>query len=419
MGSSMRTMMRPVGDMRDFLRDAASSTIRYSSERGANHQVFFPFKMVDILDEEGNKVGERKEIYAVSGWVHEWTTPDGKFHSVVCSQNNEEEGYQGDCPFCLRASDAYDIVVYRMNREEELCKLEGADKEKHMKESFKQFCKEKKSNRPVPYLYILIAKFKNDKKTGDIVINRDTKLPEYELKVMRLSKSRVEKINEQVQNAGSELGGSEIIFGYTDDEDKRLQVSQGSITLVFPDKKITTLYPGLLEVIDNDARKFDFEGIEQGFSEWKGMTNKDAKIYLDKSFGLWDQYLLEKEHNPDAKYAEYNTTSVNTPSLAGDSGQANFAGQMGAVQMPTLPGSQGAAGFGQMPTVPGGQGAMGAFGAGSMPGMNPPVDAAQTQGVQMGGNQADVVMPGAGMGAATDMSSIFGGVDLGSATFPQ
>ena len=56
---------------------------------------------------------------------------------------------------------------------------------------------------------------------------------------MKLSRSRVEKIQQQVENAGSELPGSELTFEYSSKDDRRLQVAQSTVALVFPNNMLT------------------------------------------------------------------------------------------------------------------------------------------------------------------------------------
>lgn len=301
---------RKVTDVREFLREASStSTIRYTAEKGAKHLIYIPYVNVKDVDENGNEI-VRKQIIAISGNVHEWTSPDGKYRATVCMKDVVRKGEDGtmlndgSCPFCERIKDAWDIYNYRKNLEEANCKLTGPEREKHMQKVLAVLADERKAKPARTYMYILVVKFKNEGK--NLVIGEDG-LPEYELKVMKLSASRVEKIEQIVQNAGSQLPGCELLIEYPATDDKRLQVSQSTIALVFPDNMQTRKYPGLLNRIAEDVQKFTWEGIEKAFPEWEGMTVAEAKNIMNQLFEQWDRYKEELKVNPNARYLEYVT----------------------------------------------------------------------------------------------------------------
>lgn len=321
--SFLKNASKSVTDVRGFLRDAASgSSIKYAAEKGAKHLVYIPYNLVNDVDEAGNIIGNHKEPIAISGAVHEWQTPDGKFKACVClkdvirKDDNGELLNDGTCPLCDRVADAWDIYNYRKDVEEANCKLTGEARKTHMEKTLGTFADERKAKAARMYMYLLIVKFRVDA-MGNPVMGSDG-LPEYDLKVMKLSNSRVEKIQQQLSNSGSELPGSELIFEYPATDDKRLQVSQSTTAPVFPNNMLTARYPALVEKINQDVSKFEFDEIEKSFPEWAGMTTVSAKAATDALFEKWDQYRLEVKANPGAKYLEYiTTTPVSQPSLGG------------------------------------------------------------------------------------------------------
>lgn len=323
MSSFVKRAGKQVADIRAFLRDAAGgNSIKYNPEKGAKHVVYFPFKTVKVIDEATGEEAAVKRIEAISGNFHEWTTADGKFKSVSCLKGiveNAEDGTvlnDGSCPFCDRIADAWGIYNYRKEKEELSCRLQGDQRENHLKITFNSFRDERKAKETRSYMYILVVKFRT-KENNEPVIGADG-LPEYELKVMKMSSSKVEKIQKQVVNAGVDLPGSEIIFEYPNVEDKRLLSSQATTTLVFTQKMLTSLYPALLNKINEDVEKFEWDGIEKAFPEWQSMTTAEALKIMDNAFEQWDKYQKELIVNPQAKYLEYviETPTVN-PSLGG------------------------------------------------------------------------------------------------------
>lgn len=341
--SFLSTASKKVTDVRGFLRESASgNSIKYVAEKGAKHLIYIPYQQVEIEDENGNKVVDN-QVIAISGNIHEWQTPDGKWKSTICldgvvreSEDGKTMLNDGSCPICDRVSDGWDIYRYRKEAEEATCKLTGEDLKKHMESIGSTYRDERKAKEARPCMYMLVVKFRAD--NGNVVMGQDN-LPEYDLKVMKVSNSRIEKIQQQVANAGSELPGSEVMFEYPNTDDRRLQVSQSTTALVFPSNRLTAKYNGLLEKITQDVSKFTWEGIEKSFPEWKGMTTAEAKAQVDVLFEKWDEYKQQLEVNPNAKYMEYVTsTPVSTPSLTGEGG-AIPAGVIGG-------------GLGGAPTVP-------------------------------------------------------------------
>jgi hypothetical protein len=348
--SFIKNASKQVSDVKSFLREAAGGTsIKYSAEKGARHILYIPFTTTQEVDDATGAEVQKKSICAISGAVHEWTTADGKFKATVCLKDvvrKADDGVtilnDGSCPFCDRISDAWNIYNYRKEQEEINCKLSGDQRKQHLEKTNSTFRDERKAKEVRNYMYILVAKFKlNDQ--GKESIGSDG-LPEYELKVMKLSSSRVEKIQQQITNSGASLEGSELIFEYPNVDDRRLLVSQSTTTPVFPQNMITARYPDVLNKINADVAKFEWDGIEKSFPEWAGMTSQQAKTIVDNMFEEWDKYSQEKLVNPNAKYLEYVAqTPTAMPNLNG--AEAPMAGALpGGVAMPNVP---------NIPSVPG------------------------------------------------------------------
>ena len=320
--SFLSTASKKVTDVRGFLREAAGGTsIKYVAEKGAKHLIYIPYMNVPEIDESGAEV-IKKQVIAISGDVHEWQSPDGKYKASVCMKDvirqvEDSELFinDGSCAICDRVTDAWDIHRYRKEMEEAACKLSGEDRKKHLEKANSTYADERKAKNARSYMYILIIKYRID---GNNVVVGPDKLPEYDLKVMKLSNSRVEKIQQQIANAGADLPGSEIMFEYPSTDDRRLQVSQSTTAPVFPNNMLTIKYPALLDKITTDVSKFEWEGIEKSFPEWNGMSALEAKNITDTLFEKWDQYKKEVLINPSVKYMEYVTaTPVTNPSLGG------------------------------------------------------------------------------------------------------
>ena len=350
--SFLSTASKKVTDVRGFLREAAGGTsIKYVAEKGAKHLLYIPYVNVPEEDEHGTAI-VKKQVIAISGEVHEWHSPDGKYKASVCMKDviRQDEATEilmndGSCSICDRVSDAWDIYRYRRELEEAACKLSGEDRKKHLEKAFGTYADERKAKDARSYMYILVVKYRSD--GTNIVIGPD-KLPEYDLKVMKLSNSRVEKIQQQIANAGADLPGSEIMFEYPATDDRRLQVSQSTTAPVFPNNMLTVRYPALLEKLTQDVGKFEWEGIEKSFPEWNGMSAIEAKNITDALFEKWDQYRQEVLINPSVKYMEYITnTPVTNPAL---NVTPSFSGPTAA--LPGFPGI-GAAIGGEAPVIPG------------------------------------------------------------------
>ena len=328
-------------DVRSFLRDAAgSNSIKYTPEKGAKHLLYIPYRVEDVVDENGNH-SPMNRIIAISGAVHEWNGIDGKYRATVCMKGvvrHAENGTvlnDGSCPFCERVSDAWDIFRYRKELEERRCTLTGDDRKKHFEHINSTLADERKAKETREYIYILVVKFRLNKDDEPVI--GDDKLPEFDLKVMKLSASRVEKIEQQISNAGSEFAGSEIIMQYPESDDRRLVVSQSTTAPVFPQSMMIAKFPALKSKIDSEVSKFEWEGIEKSFPEWAGMTQMEAEKITSDLFEAWDRYKKEKEVSPNAQYLEYvgGSSTPSTPAM--DAGSVPAIPGMGGVSLPPLP----------------------------------------------------------------------------------
>lgn len=341
MGSFLKTASKQVADVRNFLRDSSGANgIKYVPEKGAKHILFIPYSESVVIDDATGAQSVQKQICAISGAVHEWSTAEGKFKASVCLKDvirKSDDGQtllnDGTCPFCDRVTDAWDIYRYRKELEEANCKLTGEQRKAHLDKTFSVYADERKAKDPRNYMYILVVKYRLNEQEKE-VLGADG-LPEYELKVMKLSASRVEKIQQQLVNSGAEMAGSELIFQYPSVDDRRLLVSQSTTAPVFPNNQMVVRYPALLNKINEDIAKFDWDGLEKAFPEWAGMTSMEAKSITDSMFEQWDAYKKEITVNPSAKYLEYVVaTPATTPSLGGD---APVVPTAGIPQIPNIP----------------------------------------------------------------------------------
>ncbi len=295
-------------DIREFIRDASNTGgIRYRPEKGKKHLIYIPYNEVSVI-RDGEAV-KSKEIIAISGGIHEWESADGKYRNGVCLKGvyqQDEVGNilnDGTCPICDKIGDAWDIYRYRYENEERNCTLTGPEREEYLENVKRSFLTGRKAKEAREYIYLLIAQFRTDGKGG--VETDEEGMPAYDLRVMKMSSSRAEAIEQQLANSGTEFAGSEITFEYPNSDDPRLVVSKSTSAPVFPDHMLTRRFPKVLESITEDVNKFSWEGIEKSFGEWNGMTNAVAEKLMSEMFEKWDEYKRELEINPDAKYLEY------------------------------------------------------------------------------------------------------------------
>ena len=303
MSSFLSAAGKKTTDVRTFLREAAGgNTLKYKPAKGRKHCVYIPYKTSKVIEDGVEK--PVRELIAISGKVHEWTD-DGKYKATICLDGvarEDEAGNilnDGNCPFCDSVGKAWEIYKYRIEQEE--ANGTPAEQIKNLKSSFAD---DRKSKEAKEYIYLLVALYRMDENKNTIILS-DKGIPEFDLKVMKLSVARVEKIQQQMENSGGELMGGEIAFEYPNTDDVRLLVSQSTTTPIFESKMFIKQYEGLQTAIDEAVSKFEWEGIEKSFTEWRGMTSKEAEITVKKLFSAWDTYQEEIKTNPNAKYLEY------------------------------------------------------------------------------------------------------------------
>ena len=377
-----------VTDLRTFLRDASSdNSIKYAASKGVKHIVYIPFMEKQVINPETNQEQLIKTLCALQNKLHEWKTADGKFKSTICLDGyieREDENdpnsaliNDGTCPICDRVEDAWDIFNYRKELEEATCTLTGQARKEYLEKASSQFGEERKAKAARPYIYMLVALFKTDS-NGNPTLGQD-QLPEFEIKVMKMSASRLEKIYKQFSNMNIQFEGSEVMFEYPNVDDRRLLVSQSTTTPILSgdnSQRITDRFPGVVAKINAEVQSFNWNAIDTAFPEWKGMTVEAARKLMDDMFAKWDAYKREKVTNSSAKYLEY---VIETPNSNPAIGGAMPQNQMGAgmamptmPQMPTMPTMpQGQAGAGMtMPTMTQGQAGAG-MAMPTMPAVNP------------------------------------------------
>lgn len=318
MGAFVSQAAKKAGDIRAFLKEAAGGTnIKYKAQPNVQHSLYFPFRIEQELDEASNTMVDVARLFAISGSIHEWNDNDGHYHATICMKDfiraSEEDPNillnDGCCPFCDRVQDGWGVYRYRMDVEEKTCTKTGKERESHMEAQKQNFLKERKASEARAYAYILVVQFRTTRGAGGSfqpILGKDG-LPEFDLKVMKLSAKRAGDIDTQIVNSGMPgMAGSEIIIDYPDTEDSRQLVIQSRISPVFPDHAMVKRYPGLAERIQAEVEKFDFDGIDKSFQEWTGMTTSEAKKITEELFSNWDKYQHELKVDPEhARYMEY------------------------------------------------------------------------------------------------------------------
>lgn len=348
MSSFLQTASNRVGDVRTFLRNATQTSLKYSAANGETHYLYFPTREQTIIDPETKQETKVNTLVAIYGNIHEWNDSEGHFHSCACLQGVTRKGSEGEtlndgtCPFCNRTKDAYDIVNYRMAQEEETCQLTGDQRKAHLENAKANFNRASKAKRPRPYMYVLVAKLRTE---GQKPVLDQNGVPEYDLRIMRMSKNKAEKITNTLETLGMSLENSELIFQYPKTDDPRLLGSQCTVmpkmSNKFSDMK------GFKEKLEADVENFSFDGIDrQGFPEWAGMSTEQAKAITDEAFARWDAYVKEKAVNPAARYLEYvSDVAANNPALSVGAAPATPAAALPGAAVPgaAVPGAAPAA----------------------------------------------------------------------------
>lgn len=298
---------RRMTNVEAFIKETAEASrdVKYSSAANAKHRIFFPtVPSTDIVD--GKEV-QTKGLKAFTIDIHNVRAVDGKYKGTYCTRNTTDgNGKEVSCPYCENVSKAWDIVNYRIEREKETCGLTGAALDKHMDEKRKAFIKELKLQRPSTNAYVLVAQYKLNAQNKP-TIDADTKLPVYDLKVMRMSINRLSTLEEIAKDLGYEgLDGVEFIFTYDGAEP---QYRKSTDTGISAESRYVAKYPGLEEAITKAAEEFDMDKISSAFAELREVPVEEKQKIVNDLFASWDSYLIEKQANPDAVYLEGKTAA--------------------------------------------------------------------------------------------------------------
>lgn len=341
---------KSIKDVRSFIKEASTSnSLKYKAEKGAKHILYFPYKETELTDENGDKKVV-KELVAQRFAVHEWQR-GGKYEASICHKDliiNDENGNvisDGSCPICDRVQDGWGIYNYRKELEEATCKLTGDQREKHLETAKKGFMNERKAKAASEYLYILVAKFKNN---GKQIVMNDAGKPEYELKVWKMSVSRLNKLAAILDNNGEDFEGVELSISYGDHDDIMMLSGQATFSTVYPDKRMTKLHPDVFGEINEDVAKFEWDGVEKSFVELNMMTHAKMNEITENMFEEWDKYTTALEVDPSAKYMEYvSALPESKPSIVPEN---NLPGPAGLVDSDLDVNS--AFGLPEVPTIP-------------------------------------------------------------------
>lgn len=310
MNNFINAAKRPVESIETFLRDAADNTIKYKPEAGKKHWVYFPYQMG--TNENGETV---KEPIAIMGRVHELRPEPNKYEACICLDGIVIDGENdGTCPFCDRVNDSFSIYRYKMDKAVEKAEkrnMVGDELDEYKKNSSRKFMEETPVSKAKPYLYMLIVQFKMDAQQRGLETGPDG-LPVFELKVMKLSDKGIAKIRETFINSNIEFEGSEAIFKYDNKENAMLVAGSRVVSPVFQGRALDS-YKGLREAIEAAVAKWDWEGIQAAFPEWKGCTVEQAKAKCDKIFHAWDAY----QANPAVGFLEDKDEKTTNPALPG------------------------------------------------------------------------------------------------------
>ena len=294
---------KTVGNVAEFIdkAEAAPKKLRYTSESGATHMIYIPTKKTtEIID------GVEKEvegIVAISVPIHNVTTIDGHYRGTYCNNHStDENNKEVICPYCANIPKAWDEVNYLIEREKETCGITNeAEREKHMETKRKEILRKLKLSRPTTNVYMLVAQYELDKK-GKPVLDDETKLPVFEMKVMRISMSRLKSLQTTAEMVGYEdIGGVEFKFKYDTAEARFRKCNDAAMAA---EASLVVKYAGLLDAINKEVDKFDMNELPNAFSELRDVPEEEKQKIIDDLFASWDKYLLESAKDPNAVYLE-------------------------------------------------------------------------------------------------------------------
>lgn len=346
-----------------FLKEASSagSGIKYSAEKAKTHRLYIPRMAWTETDENGQTVTTYYPFAEMHN-IHEWKSGD-KFYAAECVTDK-----YGNCPYCDRVQDAWDVYNERLSAAEQELRAQGLDEatiqyklngetdkdKRRQPNAYKGlksvFGDELKMKAAKPYLYLLVAQYETDP-TGQTPV-LDKGLPKFALKVIKLPSGQVEKFQAAVANSGGVLEGNEITIAYKDLEGRAELVGQRTVAAVFPNYSFIAAYPGLQEKIEEEASKFDMESISKSFDELKALEPAACKSLADSGFAKWDTFKSQKAIGAAVVYNEYPSAvaAANAPALTAAQGMTFGLPTAPAAQQ-VAPAAQQAAPQVQMPQV--------------------------------------------------------------------
>lgn len=325
--SFMQYAGRPVANVQQYLEESAVSPLRDKPTSNENARYYFIPSETITRDESGNEV-KALGIRAYSCKIHDLRPSSSSYSSHICMKLDEpikdENGnilYSGECPFCKRAEDAKDIVEYRLDNDRLLFTRQGFTGEaleKRLETNKAKYREELKISYGKSKLYVLVAKFITDK-NGAPQMDKETGLPSYELKVLRLSKNQIDNIKKQFNTLKMTTGSEEdlpdhdmvVIYGTSANNNARDIVGDATYSAVTRNNTWAYVYPGLREKLIADGNNFDLSALSKAFPELSDITEEEANRKCNEALKLWDEYKARLAVDPNAVYAEYGTSVSN------------------------------------------------------------------------------------------------------------
>lgn len=331
----------------EFIRISNSGGIKYTPSSGETHVLYFatiPIQTPDKTVVEG--------LNGIAAKVHDINliaNSGSNYKAQVCLRGvieYAEDGRainDGTCPFCNGVAPSWDAFNYLVEQETKRCGLTGNDLEDHLKKYKQSISDERRINTAKDVLYVVVAKLYVTPDGMNFVIGADG-LPEFDLKVMKLTENRLEKFKIAAQNVRVPFEGCEIRIQYGKQKNVRDLVGQSSISASMQQLMAVTVYPQLKDKIREAVQNFDWNGIENEFNEFMSMSTADADSMVKGLLDPWNRFLEEQKVNPnaiylDAKYRKAAGVAIGQPQVAnqfiGQGSQTTVAppqGQMGAVK---------------------------------------------------------------------------------------
>lgn len=288
---------------------------------GSRNFFYIPMQTAETVDADGNKTVETQP-YAVALDIHEWNDKNGTYHATYCTQDLKDETHSGDCPMCRATSECWDKYRHLMELAEAECErkgLKGKEAEDFMSDAKKKALSVSLAVKGAkPYLYLLAAQFEKSD-TGKTVIDKETKLPKFSLKLLKWSDKRREEVATQFTNSGLTLQGSEIVLQYSDiPKGGDRSMVRLTTTPIFGKAMVTTEYPAIVDAINKAVAEFDFEEeAKKAFIELRDMTDSEAEIAMSDIMQEWRSFTAARKANNELTYLEPSPNGTEV-SLSGD-----------------------------------------------------------------------------------------------------